>query len=67
MFYSFEIINKLKQNKWFSSWIIVEKNMLVELSIGNYTTLDGLVNGLDGTFQNYINTFSKTTNMDRFP
>jgi hypothetical protein len=41
--------------------------MLVELSIGNYTTLDGLVNGLDGTFQNYINTFSKTTNMDRFP
>lgn len=33
--------------------------MLVELCIGNYTTLNGLVNGLDGTFQNILTFFQK--------
>jgi hypothetical protein len=28
--------------------------MLVELCVGNYATLDGLVNGADDTFQDYI-------------
>ncbi len=26
----------------------------MELCVGNYATLDGLVNGVDGTFQDYI-------------
>jgi hypothetical protein len=30
------------------------KKMLVELCAGNYATSDGLVNGVDGTFQDYI-------------
>jgi hypothetical protein len=28
--------------------------MLVELCVGNYATLDGFMNGVDGTFQDYI-------------
>jgi hypothetical protein len=31
-----------------------KKKMLVELCGGNYVRLDGLVNGINGTFQNYI-------------
>jgi len=32
--------------------------MLVELCVGNYDTLDGLVNGADGTFKDFTQTFS---------
>jgi len=28
--------------------------MLVELRVGNYAIVDGFVNGVDGTFQDYI-------------
>jgi hypothetical protein len=34
--------------------------MLIELCVGDYATLDGLVNGANGTFQYYIKTCSKT-------
>jgi hypothetical protein len=30
------------------------KKMLVELCVGNYATSNGLVNGVNGTFQDYI-------------
>jgi hypothetical protein len=32
------------------------KNMLIELCVGNYATLDGLVNGANGIFKYYIET-----------
>ncbi len=35
-------------NCWFKN------KMLVELRVNNYATLDGIVNGANGTFQNYI-------------
>jgi hypothetical protein len=34
--------------------------MLIELCVGDYATLDGLVNGANDTFQYYIKTCSKT-------
>jgi hypothetical protein len=33
--------------------------MLVKLCVKNYETLDGFVNGVDGIFENYIETISK--------
>ncbi len=33
------------------SKIQIKKNMLVKLSVGNYSRHDGLVNGVDGIFQ----------------
>jgi hypothetical protein len=33
--------------------------MLVELCVGNYATLDGIVNGVDDTFQDYIKSSPK--------
>jgi hypothetical protein len=33
--------------------------MLVELCAGNYVTLDGIVNGVNGTFQDYVEANSK--------
>jgi hypothetical protein len=34
--------------------------MLIELCVGDYATLDGLVNGANDTSQYYIKTCSKT-------
>jgi hypothetical protein len=34
--------------------------MLTKSCARNYTSLDGLVNGIDGTFQYYIKNHSKT-------
>jgi hypothetical protein len=34
--------------------------MLVELFVRNYDTLDGLVNGVDGTFKYFTQTSSKS-------
>jgi hypothetical protein len=35
------------------------KNILIELCIGNYIKSNGLVNDIDGTFQDYTKTPSK--------
>jgi hypothetical protein len=40
--------------------------MLIELCVGDYARLDGLVNGTNGTFQYYIKTCFKNINMDKF-
>jgi hypothetical protein len=34
--------------------------MLVELCVGNYETSNGFVNGVDGIFQDYTKTISKS-------
>jgi hypothetical protein len=34
--------------------------MLVKLGVGNYDTLDGLVNGANGTFKDFTQTSSKS-------
>jgi hypothetical protein len=34
--------------------LLLKKNMLVELCASNYATSDGLINGANGTFQEYI-------------
>jgi hypothetical protein len=34
--------------------------MLVELCVRNYDTLDGLINGADGTFKDFTQTSSKS-------
>jgi hypothetical protein len=34
--------------------LLLKKNMLVKLCVGNYVTLNGLVNDVDGTFQDYM-------------
>jgi hypothetical protein len=34
--------------------LLLLKNMLIELRVGNYATIDGLVNGANGTFKDYI-------------
>jgi hypothetical protein len=34
--------------------------MLVELCARNYNTLDGFVNGVDGIFKDFTQTFSKS-------
>jgi hypothetical protein len=34
--------------------------MLINLCVGNYNTLDGLVNGANGTFKDSTQTFSKS-------
>jgi hypothetical protein len=34
--------------------------MLIELSVGNYATFDGLVNGVDNILKNYTRTHSKS-------
>jgi hypothetical protein len=39
---------------------LVKKNMLVELCVGNYGTSDGLVDGVDGIFENFTKTISKS-------
>ncbi len=39
--------------------ILVKKKMLVELCARNYETSDGLVNGVDGTFEDFIKSISK--------
>jgi hypothetical protein len=33
--------------------ILVKKTMLVELCVRNYETLNGLVNDIDGIFENF--------------
>jgi hypothetical protein len=38
----------------------VKKKMIVELCVGNYETSDGLVNGVDGIFEDFIETISKS-------
>ncbi len=40
--------------------ILVKKNMLVELCAGNYGTSDGLVDGVDGIFEDFTKTISKS-------
>jgi hypothetical protein len=39
--------------------LLLKKNILVELCVGNYSTLDGLINGANGMFQDYIKVFNK--------
>ncbi len=39
--------------------ILVKKKMSVELCVRNYETLDGLVNDIDGIFENFIEIISK--------
>jgi hypothetical protein len=34
--------------------------MLIELYVGNYITLNDFVNGVDGNFKDYTETFSKS-------
>jgi len=34
--------------------LLILKHMLKELCVGNYAIVDGLVNGVDGTFKDYI-------------
>jgi hypothetical protein len=36
------------------------KKLLVELCLGNYETLNNLVNGADGIFENFIENISKS-------
>jgi hypothetical protein len=52
--FSFWIINVPNSNKWLSLWITLQKNMLVELWVGNYATLEDLVNGGNDNFHYYI-------------
>jgi hypothetical protein len=40
--------------------------MLVKLCVGNYETSNGLVNGANGIFQNYIKTISKSLILIQF-
>jgi hypothetical protein len=39
--------------------LLLKKNILIEVFGGNYSTLDGLVNGANGMFQDYIKVFNK--------
>jgi hypothetical protein len=39
--------------------LLLKKYILIKLCVGNYSTLDGLVNGANGTFQDYIEVFNK--------
>jgi hypothetical protein len=34
--------------------LLLKKNVLMKLCASNYATLDGLINGVDGNFQDYI-------------
>jgi hypothetical protein len=34
--------------------LLLKENMLMKLCVSNYATLDALVNGANGTFQNYV-------------
>jgi hypothetical protein len=42
----------------------IKKNMLVELCVGNYEILNGLVNGaiVNGIFEDYLKFVSKSSN-----
>jgi hypothetical protein len=39
--------------------LLLKKNILAKYCVGNYSRLDGLVNGANGTFQNYTKKFNK--------
>jgi hypothetical protein len=50
----------------FHDELLFFKNVLMKLCASNYATLDGLVNGVDGTFQDYIENNSKSLDLDIF-
>ncbi len=39
--------------------LLLKKNILIKLCAGNCSTLDGLVNGVNGMFQDYTKVFNK--------
>jgi hypothetical protein len=39
--------------------LLLKKNILVKFRASNYSSLDGLVNGANGTFQDYTKVFNK--------
>jgi hypothetical protein len=53
MSFSFQIINVTISQNLFHHELLFLKNMLMELCASNYATLNGIVNGADGTFQDY--------------
>ncbi len=64
MTFHFQLFNLPSQIIDLHYEIFVKKKMLVELCVGNYEILDGLVNGAiaNGIFEDYIKFGSKSSN-----